>query len=109
MIKVIDNYYIGADERNFIVYRQGEGKSRTTDEKYDKVKAIGFYGSLQNALRGVYKEVQLEAIQTPTLELEEALKKLEEIEKWFEVVITDVTPQLNSLNNIKRSYIKEND
>ena len=89
MIKVIKDYYITV-ETNPINYtvRRGAGKKDAKGSCLDK--PLGHLGDLRSALFFIRKQIIAEELSEGTLTLRDAIRRVEELNREFDLIIRGV-------------------
>ena len=54
-LELDNNFYIESDESNFVLYKKSITSDKSKTPGKETVKPLGFYGTLQSALRGYVK------------------------------------------------------
>ncbi len=86
MIQLIDDYYIDGTERDFVLKKKMNWKTKTGEQSY---KVCGYYGSVLNAVSALYKQLQMEIIKKNELTFREAIEQFEAVEKRLKVAMSD--------------------
>lgn len=83
MIRVDDDFIIDVDSMNYMPKVKRIRTNKETGEKYEHYEVLGYYSTLQGAIRGVldYKVRILSSVEEKPLET--ALKEVERIYKQF--------------------------
>jgi len=75
MIILYKQYLIDSDGTQFILQKQAEKKD--TKEKYIRKDNVGYYPSLETALKGCLHKILLEEVQEKTMTLKEVIEVIE--------------------------------
>ena len=87
MIKIIDDWYVTV-ETNPTIYVVRRGDGQKDKRKGWKDRALGYFGSLRNAVSFVRAEIDLKAdFRT----LAEAVHMVSEVDKRFEEIMARIT------------------
>ena len=70
-------FFIESDENNFTLYKKGVTSDKAKVQGVETIKPLGYYGTLQNALRG-YVKYSTRLIENENVQ--EILDKLNSIE-----------------------------
>lgn len=89
MIKVIDDWYVTVmtNPTNYVV-RRGNGEK---DKKGWKDDAIGYFGSLKNAIKFIRGEIVAEKLKGDFPAVSAALRAVSEVDVRFEKIMESVT------------------
>lgn len=77
MIILDKQYLIDSDGTQFILQKQVEAEKKDTKEKYIRKDNIGYYPSLETALKGCLHKILLEEVQEKTMTLKEVIEVIE--------------------------------
>lgn len=87
MIRVNDDYVILVDTFNYTPCRD----SHKTDKKGNPTyKTIGYYSNLEQALRGIIKDMNARSFEANTLSLQEALEIIQQSNDVFTDMLREV-------------------
>lgn len=87
MIKVNDDYVILVDTLNYTPCRD----CHKTDKKGNPVyKNIGYYSNLEQALRGIIRDMNTRAFEADTYSLKEALEVIKQSNNVFTDMLREV-------------------
>lgn len=86
MIKIIDNYYVRADNFQFTALQGKPGKTKQGDDCIT-YRTLGYYTTLTGAIMGIRQFDTIEALSDGEWELDEAIKKIQEITNKFQKVL----------------------
>lgn len=87
MIKLIDNYAIMGNERDYSLVKFTGKKDKKGKDAY---KICGYYGTVAACIKGCFKEKCLELVAEEDMELKEAAEEFEKIEKRLESIMPEV-------------------
>lgn len=85
MIHLLDDYYVKLDDGTYRLFRLVKGKTKT-GQPTETEKIIGYYGTLKNCLKRCASELLEDEIKNKVVELNEAMKVLNNIEQKLERV-----------------------
>lgn len=77
MIILNKQYLIDSDGTQFILQKQVEAEKKDTKEKYIRKDNVGYYPSLETALKGCLHKILLEEVQEKTMTLKEVIEVIE--------------------------------
>lgn len=77
MVIIDKQYLIDSDGTQFILQKQVEAEKKDTKEKYIRKDNIGYYPSLEMALKGCLHKILLEEVQEKTMTLKEVIEVIE--------------------------------
>ena len=77
MIILDKQYLIDSDGTQFILQKQVEAEKKDTKEKYIRKDNVGYYPSLETALKGCLHKILLEEVQEKTMTLKEVIEVIE--------------------------------
>lgn len=77
MIILYKQYLIDSDGTQFILQKQVEAEKKDTKEKYIRKDNVGYYPSLETALKGCLHKILLEEVQEKTMTLKEVIEVIE--------------------------------
>jgi len=80
MIRVNDNYYITVDKYNYTACRD---KHKTDKKGNSLYSVVGYYGSVEGALRGIIDDMNERAFAEGTYSLQEAIEVIQQSNKMF--------------------------
>lgn len=81
MIKLQNNYFIDADDKQFILKQIIIREKKDTKEKYEDADSVGYYTSLSQALKGYVNKVMLDKTRCESVSLYQVLDTLKEIKE----------------------------
>lgn len=87
MIKLIDNYAIMGNERDYSLVKFTGKKDKNGKDTY---RICGYYGTVAACIKGCFKEKCLELVAEEDMELKEAAEEFEKIEKRLESIMPEV-------------------
>lgn len=96
MIHIFDKYYAKADQDQIVI---GVPKTRINKDGNEETVLTnpGYYGSLDNAIKGVYKRLEREVIQGADGELKDALQAISQLNQAFTESIQKAIPNINEV------------
>lgn len=77
MIILDKQYLIDSDGTQFILQKLVEAEKKDTKEKYIRKDNVGYYPSLEMALKGCLHKILLEEVQENTMTLKEVIEVIE--------------------------------
>ena len=82
-IKIIDDWYVVVElnPTNYTV-KKGTGKKDSKGKSLDKPK--GYFQSLRNAVKFIRDQIVAESLKDGSMSLEDALRKVSEVDERFE-------------------------
>ena len=83
MIIIDKQYLIDSDGTQFILQKQVEAEKKDTKEKYIRKDNVGYYPSLEMALKGRLHKILLEEVQEKTMTLKEVIEVIEKYHLTF--------------------------
>lgn len=83
MIILYKQYLIDSDGTQFILQKQVEAEKKDTKEKYIRKDNVGYYPSLEMALKGCLHKILLEEVQEKTMTLKEVIEVIEKFHSSF--------------------------
>lgn len=83
MIILYKQYLIDSDGTQFILQKQVEAEKKDTKEKYIRKDNVGYYPSLETALKGCLHKILLEEVQEKTMTLKEVIELIEKYHLTF--------------------------
>ncbi|OUP61715.1 hypothetical protein B5F14_01795 [Faecalitalea cylindroides] len=83
MIILYKQYLIDSDGTQFILQKQVEAEKKDTKEKYIRKDNVGYYPSLETALKGCLHKILLEEVQEKTMTLKEVIEVIEKFHSSF--------------------------
>lgn len=83
MIILYKQYLIDSDGTQFILQKQVEAEKKDTKEKYIRKDNVGYYPSLEMALKGCLHKILLEEVQENTMTLKEVIEVIEKFHFSF--------------------------
>lgn len=86
MIKIIDDYYVRADNFQFTALQGKNGKTKDGEDCIT-YRTLGYYTTLTGAIQGIRQFDTIEALSDGEWELDEAIDKIEEITNKFQKVL----------------------
>lgn len=101
MIKLIDDWYIDADDMQ---YKLGKAVTRVnakTGEKKTELTKTTYHSTLAGAVRAAYSRYSRELVQRDTWTLERAVEALTALQNKFEIIL------LETIGKIERVKHKE--
>ena len=93
MIVINENYYIEVDSLCYVLKRKGSGLNKK-GEPVKTDRTLGFYGDVQGCIKGAVKDSKLCAFKKESYSLEEAFKKIKEINESFELLLNNILRKL---------------
>ena len=79
MVIINEKYQVISDGTQFILQKLVEAEKKDTKEKYIRKDNVGYYPSLETALKGCLHKILLEEVQAKTLTINEVKDKLDQI------------------------------
>lgn len=89
MIKVTEKYFIRAGKLDYGAYTYETGERKDTKEPFTVEKLIGYHSSIGLCLKAIRNYDAHSAIKEDDYTLEEAIRKIEEIDAKFAGIIAD--------------------
>ena len=83
MIILDKQYLINSDGTQFILQKFVEAEKKDTKEKYIRKDNVGYYPSLETALKGCLHKILLEEVQEKTMTLKEVIELIEKYHLTF--------------------------
>lgn len=83
MIILDKQYLIDSDGTQFILQKLVEAEKKDTKEKYIRKDNVGYYPSLETALKGCLHKILLEEVQEKTMTLKEVIEVIEKFHSSF--------------------------
>lgn len=93
MIVINENYYIEVDSLCYVLKRKGSGLNKK-GEPVKTDRTLGFYGDVQGCIGGAIKDAKLCAFRESRYSLEEAFKKIREINESFKSQLNSILQKL---------------
>ena len=88
MIKINNEYYIDGETNNFILKQVHYAENKETGEKKRQDLIIGYYGTVDIALKGYLKHRSREIVHNKDFEsIKEYLKYIEKLDKELEEIL----------------------
>lgn len=87
MIKLIDNYVIMGNERDYSLIKFTGKKDKKGKDLY---RIVGYYNSVESCIKGCFREKCLEATIKNDMTILEAAEEFEKIEKRLESIMPEV-------------------
>lgn len=78
MVIINEKYQVISDGTQFILQKLVEAEKKDTKEKYIRKDNVGYYPSLETALKGCLHKILLEEVQEKTMTLKEVIEVIEE-------------------------------
>lgn len=94
IIKLNEDYGIGADDLNIVLYQRKVNNTKTSDN-YGKeyYSAVGYYGNIESLLKNlVNKQIMLEAAQQKSLD-----DLVSNVDKYISLLFTDISSIVKEL------------
>lgn len=93
MIVINENYYIECDSLSYTLKRKSSGVNKN-GEPVKTDKTVGYYSDVLSCIRGAVKDSKLCAFRESHYSLEEAFKKIREINESFESQLKSISEKL---------------
>lgn len=77
MVIINEQYQVISDGTQFILQKSVEAEKKGTKEKYIRKDNVGYYPSLEMALKGCLHKILLEEVQEKTMTLKEVVEVIE--------------------------------
>ena len=77
MVIINEQYQVISDGTQFILQKFVEAEKKDTKEKYIRKDNVGYYPSLEMALKGCLHKILLEEVQEKTMTLKEVIEVIE--------------------------------
>ena len=77
MVIINEKYQVISDGAQFILQKSVEAEKKDTKEKYIRKDNVGYYPSLEMALKGCLHKILLEEVQEKTMTLKEVVEVIE--------------------------------
>jgi hypothetical protein len=87
MIRVNDDYVIFVDQLNYTPCRDNH---KTDKEGKPTYKTVGYYSSLEQALKGIIRDMNVRAFEADAYSLQEALEVIKQSNKIFTDMLKEV-------------------
>ena len=103
MINIYNNYYICADDNNFMLKRKIVNKKKDTGEEYDSFKTLGYFTSLHGVYSYFVREVEKDILSS------EDVTTLHDFIRQMDEVISELSYTIRELESLKtvQSRIEE--
>lgn len=95
MVVINENYYIEVDSLCYTLKRKGSGVNKN-GKPVKTDKTLGYYGDVQGCIGGAVKDAKLCAFKDKSYSLEEAFKKIREINESFESQLKSILEKLEA-------------
>ena len=83
MVIINEKYQVISDGTQFILQKLVEAEKKDTKEKYIRKDNVGYYPSLETALKGCLHKILLEEVQEKTMTLKEVIEVIEKFHSSF--------------------------
>lgn len=83
MVIINEQYQVISDGTQFILQKLVEAEKKDTKEKYIRKDNVGYYPSLEMALKGCLHKILLEEVQEKTMTLKEVIEVIEKFHYSF--------------------------
>ena len=95
MIILDENYFIEADECQYILRKRILNKSKKTREEKEWHKPIGYYKRLNTALLAYSDELDRDIVQSGSMSLTDALKVIVDSREQVKRMIREALPEVS--------------
>ena len=93
MIVINENYYIDCDSLSYVLKRKGSGLNKK-GEPVKTDKTLGYFGDVQGCIDFAIKDTKLSTFRENNYSLEDAFKKIREINESFEFRLNNILKKL---------------
>lgn len=90
MIELIDGYAIKVSKNCYIIGKHSVCTNKNSGEQTEYFKEIGYYPTIEGAIRSARKHLQKEALLKFKGSLAEAIKTISEIEERFNMLLDSI-------------------
>ena len=92
MIKLVDDWVIDVDERNYILAKdKGVVVDKKTGKEYRNLKSYGFFISITGALKALRDELIRQGVQDGCMTLSEAIRSIKEANSKVDTLLEELS------------------